>query len=306
MGDVVAIMPASDAPATTLAAWGAEVVRRARGSGHTIIHQLTGSAATQPAVHGILSQGDVLMYFGHGTWTTLEGAQTLVDGTSAASVAVPIVVAVACESAQTLGVQVTAANQGSYLGFDDELLWLTEAAYMARFQDAVVAGLDLLLASNPIADVATELENQFDQIYQHYRYGVPRANPDRVVGYLAADWDRQHVTLVGSQTTALPAPRAPGSVPLIPGPSSGSGVSGNAGTPAREGATTSGSLRATDIAGHPLLRQLVAESLLNVDLRQRLLADPKMVLRKAGLVISDDAKVVIHQNHPNEIHIVLP
>lgn len=58
--------------------------------------------------------------------------------------------------------------------------------------------------------------------------------------------------------------------------------------------------------GQKILHQVAAQALADADYRKRLIRDPRSVLREAGLVVPDELEVVIHQNHDDVIHLVLP
>jgi hypothetical protein len=58
--------------------------------------------------------------------------------------------------------------------------------------------------------------------------------------------------------------------------------------------------------GDEILEGVAAQALADDDYRQRLIDDPRSVLREAGLVVPDELEVVIHQNRANVLHLVLP
>jgi hypothetical protein len=61
-----------------------------------------------------------------------------------------------------------------------------------------------------------------------------------------------------------------------------------------------------NVKGIQILDQIVARALTDTAFRRRLLDDPKTVLRKEGLTISDDVQVAVHRNQPGLINLVLP
>lgn len=61
-----------------------------------------------------------------------------------------------------------------------------------------------------------------------------------------------------------------------------------------------------DVKGHAILQQVAAQAVDDGEFRQRLLEDPKSVLRDAGLQVDDQVNLVVHENNPNEVHLVLP
>jgi hypothetical protein len=61
-----------------------------------------------------------------------------------------------------------------------------------------------------------------------------------------------------------------------------------------------------DVKGVKLLQRVAADALEDDNYRQRLIDNPKSVLGEAGLSVPDDTEVVVHQNGPNQVHLVLP
>jgi hypothetical protein len=61
-----------------------------------------------------------------------------------------------------------------------------------------------------------------------------------------------------------------------------------------------------EVRGFQLLQTALARAVEDDDYRQRLISDPKPVLREAGLEVSDEIEVVVHENEPSRMHLVLP
>jgi hypothetical protein len=60
------------------------------------------------------------------------------------------------------------------------------------------------------------------------------------------------------------------------------------------------------VKGLTALDRIAARALAEPEFREQLLRDPKRVLRDAGLRIPDDVDVVVHENTPKAVHVVLP
>jgi Nitrile hydratase, alpha chain len=60
------------------------------------------------------------------------------------------------------------------------------------------------------------------------------------------------------------------------------------------------------VRGLTELDRIAGRALAEPEFREQLLRDPKRVLRDAGLRIPDEVDVVVHENTPETIHIVLP
>jgi hypothetical protein len=58
--------------------------------------------------------------------------------------------------------------------------------------------------------------------------------------------------------------------------------------------------------GVEILDAVTARALSDKRFRNRLLKNPKAVLRKEGLEIPDDVEIVVHENTDDTIHLVLP
>ena len=197
MSTLVFVTPADSPDAVTLGNWGGTVRRRAQACGHKVV-SLSGSAVTPAAVQGTLGTHDACFYFGHGTWGTLQEASglTLLDVTTSSASSGRSIVAVACQAAHTLGPSIVAAHSAKFfLGFDDDLIWVNGSPDVGQFEAAVADGLDPLLSGLTAADARQGLEDGFERAFQHFKYGVPKSHPNRVLGYVFADWDKRHIAL---------------------------------------------------------------------------------------------------------------
>ena len=66
------------------------------------------------------------------------------------------------------------------------------------------------------------------------------------------------------------------------------------------------SIDPSDIEGIAALQRIAAEALDDQKYRDRLIAKPKEVLKKAGLKLPDNVEVEVIENTPSKLHIVLP
>jgi hypothetical protein len=58
--------------------------------------------------------------------------------------------------------------------------------------------------------------------------------------------------------------------------------------------------------GHQILQQVAAKAMDDDSYRQRLMSDPKTVLREEGLTVPDDVDVTVHEASHSHVHLVLP
>ena len=58
--------------------------------------------------------------------------------------------------------------------------------------------------------------------------------------------------------------------------------------------------------GVQIIQTVVAQALGDEGFRQQLLDDPRGVLREAGLTVSEEIEVVVHENTEDTVHFVLP
>lgn len=58
--------------------------------------------------------------------------------------------------------------------------------------------------------------------------------------------------------------------------------------------------------GVQIIQSVVAQALADEEFRLKLLDDPRGVLRDAGLTVSEETEVVIHENTDDTVHFVLP
>ncbi|MBV9094795.1 MAG: hypothetical protein JO132_13120 [Streptosporangiaceae bacterium] len=197
MSKLVFVAPADSPDAVTLGTWGETVRRRAQACGHTVV-SVRGPAVTPAAVQEALASNDACLYFGHGTWSTLQQASglPLLDLATASAASGRSIVAIACQAAHTLGPGIVTAHSATFfLGFDDDLIWVNGLPDVTVFEAAVADGLEPLLDGLTAEDARQGLKDGFERAFQHFKYGVPKSHPNRVLGYVLADWDRSHVAL---------------------------------------------------------------------------------------------------------------
>ena len=60
------------------------------------------------------------------------------------------------------------------------------------------------------------------------------------------------------------------------------------------------------VKGHEILQIAAAKALEDPAYHARLMQNPKEVLREEGLTVADDVELVIHENSPKRLHLVLP
>lgn len=60
------------------------------------------------------------------------------------------------------------------------------------------------------------------------------------------------------------------------------------------------------IEGFRRLQKALQAAASEPDLRQRLLENPREALAEAELDVPDDVELVVHENTPNQVHIVIP
>jgi len=124
MTDVLIIRPENDDVEKTLGVWCDLTVPPGLTSRTVLsVTELRGGAATAGAVQSALAAGgDVVLYFGHATETTLGLWTTLVDTVTVKSAKGQVMIAIACKAGDTFGPSAVAAGAfAEYLGFNDIL-----------------------------------------------------------------------------------------------------------------------------------------------------------------------------------------
>lgn len=61
-----------------------------------------------------------------------------------------------------------------------------------------------------------------------------------------------------------------------------------------------------NIKGFRRLHDALTRAASDDDYRQKLLSDPKSALEDAKLEVPDDVEIVVHENEPKRLHLVIP
>lgn len=194
--------PGGDPSEQTLSYWGGQVEQLISAtSSHVVIHNLRGPTATRAAVDAAFQDSDILLYFGHGDWSQLGDPNVLVDQASAAP-PTSIIVAIACRSSRDLGQALVDNGLRAYVGFADDLLWVTSLA--SQFGSAIVTGLsDYIRLSTSIGQAHESIRAELDRLLDFYKNGDGRKHRDAVLAWTFAYWDRMHVVGYGDPAAVI-------------------------------------------------------------------------------------------------------
>ena len=118
-----------------------------------------------------------MLYFGHGTETTL-GIPTLVDTVTIASAHGQVLVAVACLAADTFGPSaVRGTHLSTFLGFSEPLFLHTAQPGLFGYEISVRMG-GYLTGASTLTQAATDLTADLKAIEALYRTGAGATHPD--------------------------------------------------------------------------------------------------------------------------------
>ena len=203
MSDICFVRPSNDAAATTLANMANQLVSNIP-SGHAL-HDLTGTSATRTAVETELSACRLIVFWGHGMKSRLQGASTdLVDLSNVSQAQGHLIIAIACWSADTLGsTATTSSGVDAYLGFNEQFGCLAGDPD-GEFGAAVVKGIEeIIVKGNDMSATLATMQRRFDDVFAYYKTGKGSGTSDSVLGWLLADWDKTHARLTGNVSSTL-------------------------------------------------------------------------------------------------------
>lgn len=202
------VRPNTDAQAATLYNWGSAVRDQiSKTPPHVIAFDLRPRLIWIPVtpvqVLASLGGADVIFYFGHGGPSDWLGRGSLLSPVSARATADKIVIAIACDSAMSLGPACVGAGARAYVGFRDRLTWSTAAS--AEF-GAVIAGAlsGFVRYGDPVGSGVTRMRDGFAAIVDKFKHGSGRHHVDAVAIWLAANQNLQAVTGLGDAAATPP------------------------------------------------------------------------------------------------------
>lgn len=204
MSTILLVRPANNAVAIELSSWAVGVKNLAAASRTTSIGvDLASGGATRAAVDLELSKHEATFFFGHGTPTKLLGAGAdLVDVANVGLAAGRGILAIACSSANTLGLTAVQNNVEAYLGFTKKLTWVSGDPD-GQFEPAICAGARDLIKGSSMRSAHREMQVELDKVVAYYHSGVGRTSPNAAIGFLSAFWDLNHIALHGNGAYTL-------------------------------------------------------------------------------------------------------
>lgn len=173
MTDVVVIRPSNDPIDNTLSLWVDLMLPPGTGlPGVSVLSDLNGPAqATPAAVQAACATGDVIVYFGHGTESTL-GDPTLLDTVTITHALGQHMVAMACLSAETFGPNaVTGRHLSSFLGFSEPLFVYNAVWGLFGYEVSQRIGA-YLTGSTTMTQAADDLRTDLQGIEALYHTGA--------------------------------------------------------------------------------------------------------------------------------------
>lgn len=206
MASIMLVAPANDDDALILASW-ASLVREEAAGLSVVVPRAEATPLTPRSRQQLESwisaeNPDALFFFGHGTWYSLRGDETLIDSDNASLLTGKLVIAMACKSALALGRAAVRPVIGvkSYLGFSDDLRWTYPEESL--FGDAIAQGLRSILEGRSSSVTEQALKDEFLGLAHRLKYERP-IFPNLAWAYLDAFWDAGHVKLEGDVDGSL-------------------------------------------------------------------------------------------------------
>jgi hypothetical protein len=187
MTDVLVIRPEGDETERILSAWVDMLLPPGTMlPGVTVVHDLQGAArATAAAVQAQCPNCDIVLYFGHGARASL-GDPVLLDTATISAANRRIVIAVACESSDTLG-PAAVNNQGvtEYFGFSEPLFVhiVIPALFGAELTNHLRAYLS---GTSSLKQAASDVVSDFQDLEALYRSGANSNDPDALMIWMGA------------------------------------------------------------------------------------------------------------------------
>ncbi len=205
MSDYIFVRPAEDSAGVQVAAWGQALLQKIVGC--TPI-DLAGTQATRANIEGQLAGAPHhLFWFGHGRADALiSEEEPLVDLANVGLLAGAVIVAIACDTAISLGPEsVDGAGIAAFLGFDDRFGF--PALAPLPMAQAIIEGLACMLTmGHEIGCAHRQVHERLNHALTTYRtegaaWGL--AESDAETAWLWAKSNRDSLRLYGDPTATL-------------------------------------------------------------------------------------------------------
>jgi hypothetical protein len=211
MAYALVIRPAWDNTTNDLNRWAAHVVSALQISQRTV-DDLAKTQAVRRAVDVALPNVEqLIVFYGHGEFDKLKGHRShkheeiLLDSQNMHYLRDKIIVAVACDSRATLGVDaVRNAGARAYLGYDERFLYLvSDQVVEADFMRCANAAALAIVSGLSVADAYGNTMQEFDRAILHYARGTGSTHIDAFNIFTSLFWDRGHFGYEGDGLATL-------------------------------------------------------------------------------------------------------
>ena len=169
----------------------------------------------------MLTIGDTIIGVGHGSPSEFCGHnnQVIMDTLSIPSVKGKVVILISCETAQLLGPKLVEKGAASYIGFQEDLVWVVDADLaFTPWSDKLGATVMMPITNcvNTVLDGKTTGE-AFNTMQEHFSRNAEIEEDDLIRSCI--NFNKKNAALLGdSEATVRPRPPLPLPFRLIPPP----------------------------------------------------------------------------------------
>ena len=201
MNRITIIRPEKDLLETVLSDWASLILWGCRGSTSLTLADMKGSLANRLNIEIEISRSELVLYFGHGTKDKIGHPDSLLDNANIHLCSGKILISIACDTADKLGIDAINSGTKSFIGFDDVLaIYLGHPSLFGSvFTQAL---LPLLTGSFDVADSRDTIITHFQSLEDHYK-NAGANDPNATIIWLAAHINWRGVQAHGDMSARM-------------------------------------------------------------------------------------------------------
>lgn len=210
---VLITRPKFDDTTTYLFSWGSEIIECLQNTSFNLIDLKEDKANRKSVESALLKKNPNLVIFnGHGTPSTIHGQdnEILIDSKNKHLLKSKIIYSISCSSAKTLGVEVAKEDSTTFVGYENEFIFLVDTNKSCTPEKDNIAKLFMdssnqfsisLLKGKTTGEAYEDTKKKYNDWIIHYSANESLPEASSIISCLI--WNRENLVLLNSENKKL-------------------------------------------------------------------------------------------------------